>query len=228
MRWEVVVIGVLAGVVAGLVVGRWGRGGDGGGAGSRELDRRLAGISDGLDRRLADLDRRLYLGLDSVQDAQARAADTAAQVGSGWRWSPGSPSRSWSRPRVSAGWRTCCARPRPGARSGSCCWSSSWPRAAHGAYRTQHLFRSGARVDAVLVLGDAMVAIDSKFPGGVRPHEHDPRGRRGQGAAPAGLHPRRPPPRRRHRRQVHLPRRGHLRLRALLPAVGGGVLRVPA
>jgi hypothetical protein len=32
------------------------------------------------------------------------------------------------------------------------------------AYRTQHLFRSGARVDAVLLLGDAMVAVDSKFP----------------------------------------------------------------
>jgi hypothetical protein len=89
VSWEAVVIGLLAGVVAGLVIGRWGRGGDGGAAGSRELDRRLAGISDSLDRRLVDLDRRLYLGLDSVQDAQARAADTAAQ---GW------PSRSWSRP----------------------------------------------------------------------------------------------------------------------------------
>src|SRR3712207_8307148 len=32
------------------------------------------------------------------------------------------------------------------------------------AYRTQHLFRSGARVDAVLLLGEAMVAVDSKFP----------------------------------------------------------------
>ena len=69
MGWEVVVIGLLAGVVAGLVVGRWGRAGDGGGAGGRELDRRLAGISDSLDRRLVDLDRRLYLGLDGVQDA---------------------------------------------------------------------------------------------------------------------------------------------------------------
>ncbi|HET9556602.1 MAG TPA: hypothetical protein VFS70_05630, partial [Actinomycetota bacterium] len=79
MGWEAVVVGLLAGVVAGLAFGRWGRGGDGVGAG-RELDRRLAGISDSLDRRLVDLDRRLYLGLDSVQDAQARAADTAAQV----------------------------------------------------------------------------------------------------------------------------------------------------
>ena len=68
MGWEAVVIGLLAGALAGLVVGRWGRAGDGGGGG-RELD-----------RRLVDLDRRLYLGLDSVQDAQARAADTAAQV----------------------------------------------------------------------------------------------------------------------------------------------------
>src|SRR4029450_6505850 len=39
--WEAVVVGLLAGVVAGLAFGRWGRGGDGVGAG-RELDRRLA------------------------------------------------------------------------------------------------------------------------------------------------------------------------------------------
>src|SRR4029453_13606858 len=43
-------LGLLAGAVAGLAFGRWGRGGDGGGIGGRELDRRLAGISDGLDR----------------------------------------------------------------------------------------------------------------------------------------------------------------------------------
>ena len=33
MGWEAVVIGLLAGVVAGLLFGRWGRAGDGGGAG---------------------------------------------------------------------------------------------------------------------------------------------------------------------------------------------------
>ncbi|HEV3496693.1 MAG TPA: hypothetical protein VHA34_10115, partial [Actinomycetes bacterium] len=77
--WEAVVIGLLAGALAGLLVGRWGRG-PGGPGGGGELDRRLAAISDSLDRRLVDLDRRLYLGLDGVQDAQARAADTAAEV----------------------------------------------------------------------------------------------------------------------------------------------------
>ncbi|MGD8727622.1 MAG: DNA recombination protein RmuC, partial [Gemmatimonadales bacterium] len=33
-----------------------------------------------------------------------------------------------------------------------------------GLYRMQHTFRSGERVDAVLLLGDRLVPIDSKFP----------------------------------------------------------------
>jgi DNA recombination protein RmuC len=33
-----------------------------------------------------------------------------------------------------------------------------------GCWRTQHAFRSGARVDAVLVLDGALVPVDSKFP----------------------------------------------------------------
>ncbi|HTE71041.1 MAG TPA: hypothetical protein VK942_20175, partial [Actinomycetes bacterium] len=73
-------IGLLAGLLAGVLFGRWGRGGEGAGLGGGQLDKRLAGISDSLDRRLVDLDRRLYLGLDGVQHAQARAADTAAEV----------------------------------------------------------------------------------------------------------------------------------------------------
>ena len=52
-------IGLLAGAVAGLLFGRWGRGGDASGVGGRELDRRLAAISDSHDRRQVDLDRRL-------------------------------------------------------------------------------------------------------------------------------------------------------------------------
>ena len=93
--WGAVVIGLLAGAVAGLAFGRWGRGGRRRGQGARSW----TGIgSDSFDRRLVDLDRRLYLGLDSVQDAQARAADTAAQVRERVAVVAGWPSRSSSRP----------------------------------------------------------------------------------------------------------------------------------
>ena len=228
MRWETVVIGLLAGAVAGLVLGRWGRGGDGGGG--KELDRRLAGISDSLDRRLVDLDRRLYLGLDSVQDAQARAADTAAQVRERVAVVAGvaeqvlEQARGLSRledllrppqARGAARGAAAGAAPGPGAAP------QRLPDPARVPLRGQGGRGAGGR------RGDGRGRLQVPA-GGVRPHEHEPRGRRGQGAAPAGLHPRRPPARRRHRRQVHLPRRGHLRLRPLLPAVGGGVLRVPA
>ena len=132
MGWEAVVIGLLAGVVAGLAFGRWGRGGDGGGAG-RELDRRLAGISDSLDRRLVDLDRRLYLGLDSVQDAQARAADTAAQVRERVAVVAGVAEQVLEQARGLSRLEDLLRPPQARGASGSCCWSSSWPRACRTA-----------------------------------------------------------------------------------------------
>jgi DNA anti-recombination protein RmuC len=78
--WQAVAIALLAGALVGVLAGRLGRGAGGGWLAGGQLDRRLAGISDSLDRRLVDLDRRLYLVLDGVQHAQARAADTAADV----------------------------------------------------------------------------------------------------------------------------------------------------
>ena len=163
MRWETVVIGLLAGAVAGLVLGRWGRGGDGGGG--RELDRRLAGISDNLDRRLVDLDRRLYLGLDSVQDAQARAADTAAQVRERVAVVAGVAEQVLEQARGLSRLEDLLRPPQARGALGELLLEQLLAQGLpHNAYRTQHVFRSGARVDAVLVVGEAMVAVDSKFP----------------------------------------------------------------
>jgi DNA recombination protein RmuC len=163
--WEPVVIGLLAGVVAGLLFGRWGRGGDGGGAGGRELDRRLAGISDSLDRRLVDLDRRLYLGLDSVQDAQARAADTAAQVRERVAVVAGVAEQVLEQARGLSRLEDLLRPPQARGAVGELLLEQLLAQGLPGnAYRTQHLFRSGARVDAVLLVGEAMVAVDSKFP----------------------------------------------------------------
>src|SRR5918994_1899657 len=164
VSWEAVVIGLLAGVVAGLVFGRWGRAGDGGGGG-RELDRRLAGISDNLDRRLADMDRRLYLGLDSVQDAQARAADTAAQVRERVAVVAGVAEQVLEQARGLSRLEDLLRPPQARGALGELLLEQLLAQGLpHGAYRTQHVFRSGARVDAVLVVGEAMVAVDSKFP----------------------------------------------------------------
>jgi DNA recombination protein RmuC len=163
VRWETVVIGLLAGAVAGLVLGRWGRGGDGGGG--RELDRRLAGISDNLDRRLVDLDRRLYLGLDSVQDAQARAADTAAQVRERVAVVAGVAEQVLEQARGLSRLEDLLRPPQARGALGELLLEQLLAQGLpHNAYRTQHVFRSGARVDAVLVVGEAMVAVDSKFP----------------------------------------------------------------
>jgi DNA recombination protein RmuC len=161
--WEAVVIGLLAGAVAGLAFGRWGRPGDGGGG--RELDRRLAGISDNLDRRLVDLDRRLYLGLDSVQDAQARAADTAAQVRERVAMVAGVAEQVLEQARGLSRLEDLLRPPQARGALGELLLEQLLAQGLpNTAYRTQHVFRSGARVDAVLVVGEAMVAVDSKFP----------------------------------------------------------------
>src|SRR6266545_8170014 len=80
VEWAVLAVAVaaMAGVAAGLWAARRSRGV--GLAAGVLLERRLEGMSSDLDRRLAALDQRLWLGLDSVQHAQAQAADAAADV----------------------------------------------------------------------------------------------------------------------------------------------------
>jgi DNA recombination protein RmuC len=164
--WQAVVIALLAGVLAGVLAGRLGAGGrDGGWLANRQLDRRLAGISDALDRRLVDLDRRLYHGLDSVQDAQARAADTAAEVRERVAVVAGVAEQVLEQARGLARLEDLLRPPQARGALGELLLEQLLAQGLPGsAYRTQHVFRSGARVDAVLLLGEAMVAVDSKFP----------------------------------------------------------------
>jgi DNA recombination protein RmuC len=162
---QAVVIGVLAGLLLGLVAARWGGRGDVGGIAAGRLERRLAGISDGLDRRLVDLDRRLYLGLDGVQDAQARAADTAAEVRERVAVVAGVAQQVLEQARGLARLEDLLRPPQARGAVGELLLEQLLAQGLPGgAYRTQHVFRSGARVDAVLVVGEAMVSVDSKFP----------------------------------------------------------------
>jgi len=165
MGWEAVAVALLAGVLAGVLAGRWGRGGEWAGLGGGQLDRRLAGISDSLDRRLVDLDRRLYLGLDGVQHAQARAADTAAEVRERVAVVAGVAEQVLEQARGLARLEDLLRPPQARGALGELLLEQLLAQGLPGStYRTQHAFRSGARVDAVLLLGEAMVAVDSKFP----------------------------------------------------------------
>jgi DNA recombination protein RmuC len=160
MGWEAVAIALLAGLLAGVLAARW-RAGDGGSA----MDRRLAGISESLDHRLADLDRRLYLGLDTVQHTQARAADTAAEVRERVAVVAGVAQQVLDHARELSRLEDLLRPPQARGALGELLLEQVLAQGLpSAAYRIQYAFRSGVRADAVLVLRDAMVAIDAKFP----------------------------------------------------------------
>jgi DNA recombination protein RmuC len=164
--WEAVAVALLAGALVGVLAARLGPPGRGGGwLAAGQLERRLAGISDSLDRRLVDLDRRLYLGLDGVQDAQLRAADSAAEVRERVAVVAGVAEQVLEQARGLARLEDLLRPPQARGALGELLLEQLLAQGLPGsAYRTQHAFRSGARVDAVLLIGDAMVAVDSKFP----------------------------------------------------------------
>jgi DNA recombination protein RmuC len=162
--WEAVAVALLAGALAGVLAARLDRG-SGGWAAGGDLERRLAGISESLDRRLVDLDRRLYLGLDGVQDAQLRAADSAAEVRERVAVVAGVAEQVLEQARGLSRLEDLLRPPQARGALGELLLEQVLAQGLPGsAYRTQHAFRSGARVDAVLLVGDAMVAVDSKFP----------------------------------------------------------------
>ncbi len=163
MGWGVgVAAAVLAGLAAGFVLAR--RGGRLGLAAGL-LDGRLEGMSKELDRRLADLDRRLYLGLDTVQHAQAHASDVAADVRERVATVSGIAQQVLDQARDLAKLEDLLRPPQARGAFGEVLLEHLLAQGLPaGCWRTQHAFRSGARVDAVLVLDGALVPVDSKFP----------------------------------------------------------------
>ena len=163
MGWGVgVAVAVLAGLAAGFLLAR--RGGQLGLAASL-LDRRLEGMSKELDRRLVDLDRRLYLGLDSVQHAQAQTGDVAADVRERVATVTGIAQQVLEQARDLARLEDLLRPPQARGAFGEVLLEHLLAQGLpEGCWRTQHTFRSGARVDAVLVLDGTLVPVDSKFP----------------------------------------------------------------
>ncbi len=163
MGWGVGLVAVaLLGLAAGFALAR--RGGRLGLAADL-LDRRLDGMSKELDRRLVDLDRRLYLGLDSVQHAQAQAGDVAADVRERVATVSGIAQQVLDHARDLARLEDLLRPPQARGAFGEVLLEHLLAQGLpEGCWRAQHAFRSGTRVDAVLVLGDALVPVDSKFP----------------------------------------------------------------
>jgi DNA recombination protein RmuC len=152
----------LLGLAAGFALAR--RGGRLGLA-ANLLERRLEGMSKELDRRLVDLDRRLYLGLDSVQLAQAQAGDVAADVRERVAAVTGIAQQVLDHARDLARLEDLLRPPQARGAFGEVLLEHLLAQGLpEGCWRTQHSFRSGARVDAVLVLDGWLVPVDSKFP----------------------------------------------------------------
>jgi DNA recombination protein RmuC len=152
----------LLGLAAGFALAR--RGGRVGPTGEL-LERRLDGMSKELDRRLVDLDRRLYLGLDSVQHAQAQAGDVAADVRERVATVSGIAQQVLDHARDLARLEDLLRPPQARGAFGEVLLEHLLSQGLpDGCWRTQHAFRSGTRVDAVLVLGGSLVPVDSKFP----------------------------------------------------------------
>jgi DNA recombination protein RmuC len=163
VEWAVLAVAAAAAGGAGLWAGRRLRG-DRLAAGVL-LERRLEGMSNDLDRRLAALDQRLWLGLDSVQHAQAQAADAAADVRERVATVAGLAEQVLDHARDLGRLEDLLRPPQARGALGEVLLEQLLAQGLPAsAFRTQHSFRSGARVDAVLVLGEAMVPVDAKFP----------------------------------------------------------------
>jgi DNA recombination protein RmuC len=161
--WGVGLVAVaVLGLAAGFLLAR--RGGRLGLAATM-MDRRLDSMSKELDRRLVDLDRRLYMGLDSVQNAQLQAGDVAADVRERVATVTGIAQQVLDHARDLARLEDLLRPPQARGAFGEVLLEHLLAQGLpEGCWRTQHAFRSGARVDAVLVLDGWLVPVDSKFP----------------------------------------------------------------
>ncbi len=156
-------LAALVGLVAGLWAGRRDRGTEL--AASGLLERRLEGMSSDLDRRLAALDQRLWLGLDTVQHAQAQAADVAADVRERVGTVAELARQVLDHARELGRLEDLLRPPQARGALGEVLLEQLLAQGLpSSAWHTQHTFRSGARVDAVLDLGGTMVPVDAKFP----------------------------------------------------------------
>lgn len=129
------------------------------------VERRLDMVSAELDRRLAGLDQRLYLAMDAVQHGQSETQETASSIRERLATVDGVARQVLEQARALGKLEDLLRPPQARGAFGEILLehllASGLPA---GTWRSQHTFRSGERVDAVLELGDALVPVDAKFP----------------------------------------------------------------
>jgi DNA recombination protein RmuC len=133
--------------------------------GAAVVDRRLETFSADLDRRLAALDQRLWLGLDSVQHGQTETQGVAAEVRERVAHVSGLAQQVLEHARELGRLEDLLRPPQARGAFGEVLLEQLLAQGLpSGSWHSQHTFRSGARVDAVLELGDGLVPVDAKFP----------------------------------------------------------------
>lgn len=152
-----VAVGVLAGLVAGAIAARRGTG--------AALEQRLTGFSADLDRRLEQLDHRLWTSLDLVQNGQAEAASVAADVRERIAQLGGTAQQVLDQGRELGKLGDLLRPPQARGAFGELLLEQVLTQGLpSGAWSAQHGFRSGVRVDAAITVGEHLVPVDAKFP----------------------------------------------------------------
>ncbi len=133
-------------------------------AGRGLLDTRLGGIEDKLDRRLASLDGRIDSAQQSILSTQQSAGQQATQIVEKLTKLDGTAAQMLERANDLAKLEQVLRPPKARGGFGELLLENLLrDRLPPTAYRMQHTFRNGERVDAVIHV-EKLLPIDSKFP----------------------------------------------------------------
>jgi DNA recombination protein RmuC len=133
-----------------------------------ELDRRLAGLQEAVDRRLSDVDAKVgqrLEGLDSrLLATQRSSGETATKIVEKLGKLDGTASQMLARANDLARLEQALRPPKARGGFGELLLENLLrDRLPATAYAMQHTFDSGERVDAIVRVGQ-LIPVDSKFP----------------------------------------------------------------
>ena len=182
-----------------------------------DVDRRLGLLSETMDARLGGLDARLQAGQTSSGATATKIAEKLGELG-------GTASQMLARANDLARLEQALRPPKARGGFGELLLEISSATSCR-RLRSRHAAHVLVRRPVVMPSsGSTVISVDSSPPGQLRAHRRGRGG--GRAAAPReGLRPRCSQPRRRDRRQVHPPRRRHLRLRVHVHPGQGRLLR---
>ena len=137
-------------------------------SGAAEVDRRLGAVAETLDRRIAELDKKVDLrlaGMDNRLLASAQASgETTTRIAEKLGELGGTASQMLARANDLARLEQALRPPKARGGFGELLLENLLrDRLPPSAYKIQHTFSSGERVDAVVRAG-RLLPVDSKFP----------------------------------------------------------------